>query len=464
MENKKKIGLLGCIMTGIGAIIGSGIFGSLSAEINEVGYLVIASFILAALYILARAMPPMYTTTIIPTSGGHFLYATKLMHPYIGLFVIIQSTLMPVLVAAYSLLFSDYFCQLIPSLNGKQKIVAITVLAVYGIIALFGTHVITKFNSFVVILLLVAVGLYILLGLPHIDFNHIAMNQHSFSDVKLSTFVVSISVLANCIGGAVDITQIANDVHNPSSTIPKAVFISTALVSVIYILMALITLGCRGDGSIDTLATVASSFMSPSLVVVFVICGPICGVLTSMVPIMLMIAAQLNAAAESGVFPQAVGKKNRHGVAQYCLMYVVGFAIIAVASGTSFVIMFTVFAAVCDWMQLPSNLIPLMLKKKYPHACNNPGFKINYVMTAILSVIAFVTAIYLSVTTILTLGKGIWTLIILTTIILIVYFVIRIKYLKGKGRDLIKELKQPYQPWEEHEEECRQLDLEHGNN
>ena len=36
-NTKKKIGLLGCIGTGIGAIIGSGIFGSLPTVINDIG-------------------------------------------------------------------------------------------------------------------------------------------------------------------------------------------------------------------------------------------------------------------------------------------------------------------------------------------------------------------------------------------------------------------------------------------
>ena len=35
---------------------------------------------------------------------------------------------------------------------------------------------------------------------------------------------------------------------------------------------------------------------------------------------------------------------------------------------------------------------------------------------------------------------------------------IRIAYLKKHGRDLIAELKQPYEPWEARERECKALD------
>ena len=40
----KKIGLFGCIANGIGAIIGSGIFGALPQGINAVGALVPVSY------------------------------------------------------------------------------------------------------------------------------------------------------------------------------------------------------------------------------------------------------------------------------------------------------------------------------------------------------------------------------------------------------------------------------------
>ena len=53
MDGKKKIGLIGCIAAGIGAIIGSGIFGSLPEVINSIGSGVIAALIAATVYIIA---------------------------------------------------------------------------------------------------------------------------------------------------------------------------------------------------------------------------------------------------------------------------------------------------------------------------------------------------------------------------------------------------------------------------
>ena len=52
-NTKKKIGLLGCIGTGIGAIIGSGIFGSLPTVINDIGTGIVLALLATIVYTLA---------------------------------------------------------------------------------------------------------------------------------------------------------------------------------------------------------------------------------------------------------------------------------------------------------------------------------------------------------------------------------------------------------------------------
>ena len=80
MENKqataKKIGLIGCIATGIGCIIGSGIFGSLPTVINDIGPGVILALVGAVIYTLAKMIPNVYVSSVIPTSGSFFVAPT----------------------------------------------------------------------------------------------------------------------------------------------------------------------------------------------------------------------------------------------------------------------------------------------------------------------------------------------------------------------------------------------------
>lgn len=58
---KKKIGLIGALLMGIGCIVGSGIFGSLPTVANEYGAGVVWALVGAALVVVLRALSMAYT-------------------------------------------------------------------------------------------------------------------------------------------------------------------------------------------------------------------------------------------------------------------------------------------------------------------------------------------------------------------------------------------------------------------
>ena len=457
-DKAKKLGLLACIATGIGAIIGSGIFGSLPAEINEIGSGVIIAFILATVYTLAKMFPAVYSSSIIPASGSFFLMPTKLIHPVVGLYMAIQNLLQPVLVSVFAVLFADYFCSLFPALAGHERLVAVVVLLIYTVLAYMGNYLFASINSIIVIAMLVAVLMYVFIGLPHIDASKINTAQAFGAGIKLSSIGAAVSVLASCLSGGSAVSQIADDVENPKRNIPLALILSPVIVAVVYILMALVTLGCMNSGELSTLSEVAANFLPNSLVVFFVVGGPICGVLTSMVPVIMLTCAQIQAAAECDVFPKFLAKKNKHGVSPYVLGYTMLFAIICAATGSSFGVLMTVFSAVNALSDIPTCIVPFFLKKKYPHACNHPGIKFSFKLIAVLAVFAACVAAWLAVAAFQSLGAAVYLLIFGFMACAVVYFIIRVVYLKKKGRDLFAELKVPYAEWEAREAECIAMD------
>ena len=76
------------------------------------------------------------------------------------------------------------------------------------------------------------------------------------------------------------------------------------VVAVIYILMAVVTLGAMPEGQLTTLSEVAKGFLPPALVTFFIVGGPLCGVLTSMVPVIMMTCSQIQAAGCSPPSPR----------------------------------------------------------------------------------------------------------------------------------------------------------------
>lgn len=462
MDNKKKIGLFACIATGIGAIIGSGIFGSLPAEINEIGDAVVIAFILATIYKLAASFPAVYSSSIIPASGSFFLMPTKLIHPTVGLYMAVQNLLQPVLISVFAVLFSDYFCSIFTGLKGHETAVSVAILIIYGIMAYMGTYLFASINTLIVVVMMIAVAVYIVIGIPHIDASQLSLAAAFGSGVKVSSIGAAVSVFASCLSGGTAVSQIADDVKNPRRDIPLALILAPVIVALIYIFMAVVTLGCMQGSTVSTLADVAKGFMGSGLVVFFVVGGPLCGVLTSMVPVIMLTCAQIQAAAECGVFPKALAKKNKNGVSTGILIYVMLFAIICVLTGSSFGVLMTVFSAINALSDIPTCIVPFFLKKKYPHACNYAGIRFHFGMITVLSIFAAVVAVFLAYSAFKSLGASVYLIIFAFMAAAVIYFLLRIRYLRGKGTDLIQELKVPYADWEAREAECKAMDEAHA--
>lgn len=180
------------------------------------------------------------------------------------------------------------------------------------------TYVFASFNSIMVGVLMVAIAVYVCVGLPNMNPGQLVLADMFSSGTKLTTLGAGIAVLSSSLSGGTSISQIADDMKNSRRNIPLAILLAPVVVAVIYILMAVVTLGAMPEGQLTTLSEVAKGFLPPALVTFFIVGGPLCGVLTSMVPVIMMTCSQIQATAETGLFPAVAAKKNKHGISPWC--------------------------------------------------------------------------------------------------------------------------------------------------
>ncbi|MCI8514779.1 MAG: APC family permease [Lachnospiraceae bacterium] len=448
---KKKIRLTGAILMGIGCIVGSGIFGTLPTVATEYGAGVVWALLGAAFVVVLRSLALMYTSAALPISGAQFMWATKLWHPYAGMFISASALLMPTMVSLFGVLFSMYFVPLFPGLVIDDTIAAVGLLFIFTVVAWFGNKNTVSISNVMVALLLIAILLYIVLGLPNLDAENITFGEIIRPGVGLSSLAAAIGVLTSSLSGASSVSQLADDMENPGKTVPIALALCPVLVAVIYILMAVVTIGIIPSAEVESLSQVASHFMSPTLLTFFIVGGPICGIITSLVPVALACVAMVERSADTKIFPEILGKQNRYGVAYGSLFLVMGIAIGICATGATFGVVMTVFSFCNTISELPNTLSPILAHRKYPNCCDNSSVKMNYKVARPLSVLTAVICIYLSVQMARTLDVKTVALILAVYVIGYIYFFARVTYLKRKGIDLIGELKTPYQSWEEKE-------------
>lgn len=450
----KKIGLFGCIANGIGAIIGSGIFGTLPEGINSVGIAVVPALIIAAIYTIANMFPNVYASSIIPTSGSFFLYSTKLIHPFFGLWMTLQGMLQPALIGTFAVMFAEYFVVLFPQLAGHEIAIGIAILVIFGVLAWLGNHTFASVNNVMVIVMLVAIAVYVFVGVPHIDFSHLSLSESLSSGVTITSFSATVGLFTSTLSGAGSVSQIADDMKNPTRDIPLTLILAPTIVCIVYMLMAIVTLGAMPGAEVVNLADVGGQFLGSGLLTFFIVGGPICGIMTSMVPVIMLSCALIQSTADNDIFPAFVAKRNKHGVSTVILIFVVGFSIFLVGTGSGFGELMTLFSFVNTACAVPTCLVPFFLRKKYPHACEHAGLRLNIPLVYVLSIFALIVSIYLAITMFIELELLSWIIVGVVVVATAIYFFIRVAYIKSKGGDLLADLRAPHAEWEQREKEC----------
>lgn len=457
-ETVRKIGLFGCIANGVGAIIGSGIFGALPEGINSIGIAVIPALFLAVIYTIANMFPNVYASSIIPTSGSFFLYSTKLIHPFFGLWMTLQGMLQPALIGTFAVMFAEYFVVLFPQLAGHEIAIGVAILVVFGVLAWLGNHTFASVNNVMVVVMLLAIGVYVFVGVPHIDMSHLSLSDSLASGMTVTSFSATVGLFTSTLSGAGSVSQIADDTKNPTRDIPLTLILAPTIVCVVYMLMALVTLGTMPGAEVANLADVGGQFLGSGILTFFIVGGPICGIMTSMVPVIMLSCALIQSSADNAVFPAFVAKRNKHGVSTVILIFVVGFSIFLVGTGSGFGELMTLFSFVNTACAVPTCLVPFFLRKKYPHACQHAGLRLNIPLVYTLSIFALIVSIYLAITMFIELELLSWIIVGVVVVATAVYFFIRVSYVKAKGGDLIADLRAPYADWEAREAECAAMD------
>lgn len=451
MKEKKKMGLLSCILMGIGAIIGVGIFGSLPTAVGLAGKgTVLWVMVGACVVVLFKSFPILATSAALPASGANYLHCTKLVNPWIGYMQFVNGLFNVLTIVLLAVVFTPYFTTLFPMVNGLAC--KIGFILVMGTLGLFGVRTNSAVQNIMVILLLTALGLYIFMGLPAIDSANLTFGEILSPSMTLSGFVAAIAVMQSATYGAHNMVNFADDIENPGRNLPLAIILSPVLVSVIYILMAAVTVGVVPDIADMTLADIASQYMPGALVTAFVVVGPIFGILTSTIPVMMAMTNILAMCAKDRILPASFAKKNKYGVYYVSHLFYCIIALIIVMCGISIGAAFTAFSFFSLACGIVLFIPPLVMHKKYPKCAAHASFKMSPFLMWVVSIIGIIISLYLCYESAREMGAIMWGIFAAIVVLSYTYFLFRIKYLKDKENyDILTEMAKPLPAWEDRE-------------
>ena len=245
-ELKRDLGVWGAASIGIGAIIGTGIFVLLGVAAGLAGPSVIFSFIIAGVTALLTGLSSAELSSFITEEGGSYIYTTKAFGKFPG-FVIgwIKSFDYIVGSSAVSIGFASYFTYFL-HIPPIQSII-VTIATVWPIILMMlnlkGMKEASGANLGLVVLKVTALVLFIAVGAYYLFYNPNPSNYQPFFPNGIKGMLSGAAIIFFAFIGFNTVTMVAEEVKDPQKNVPKAVLLSFAVCTLLYIGVSLVAVG-----------------------------------------------------------------------------------------------------------------------------------------------------------------------------------------------------------------------------
>jgi basic amino acid/polyamine antiporter, APA family len=251
----RSVGLLDLTSLGIGAVIGTGIFVIIGEAIGMTGPSVIISFAIAGITCIFSALSYAELASSIPVSGSAYTYTYATLGEFIawiiGWDLIIEYGIS---VAGIAIGWGQYFNEFLdstfgvslpdsialpPGEGGTVNLPAVFVVAVIIGLLVMGVRESARSNTFMVAFKLIVLLIFIVFGVTafHAD------NLKPFTTDGFSGIVDAAAVIFFAYIGFDAISTASEEVENPQRNLPIAIIGSLLIVTVLYIVVAIVAVG-----------------------------------------------------------------------------------------------------------------------------------------------------------------------------------------------------------------------------
>ncbi len=237
-ELSRDLGLTSALAIGIGTMIAAGIFTLSGLAIRNVGSSAIISFLLAAIVALFTALTYCEFVSIYPRTGEGYLYARKTYTPPLAYFVgwalfLGYTSSCAFYIASLSSYFQEFVWHSpVEALSGILILIALTALNIKG------TEESGKFQIVVTAAKVVLLIWFIWGGLSFVDVE-VVLDKMSKDIVAIGSTAAMVFIT---FFGFSAIAASAGEVKNPVKNIPKAIFISMGVVTLLYTAVVIVVL------------------------------------------------------------------------------------------------------------------------------------------------------------------------------------------------------------------------------
>jgi len=305
---KRVLGLPAVIAVAVGMTIGAGIFALTGIAISFTGPSLPLAYLISVVPIIFLMLALAMLGSALPTTGGNYKYGSRLFSPRLA-FLGIWGYMGGTLVGAFPLwaITGAHYLQSVVDVPAVP--VAVAILTVLCLVNLLGVSLAAAIQAIFVLMLISSLLIFGIFGLPQIEYSHFV----PLFPAGGYGFILAACLLTFTLLGSNAIVELGGEIKNPGRVIPRGFFISIFLVIVLYIIVAVVTVGVLPweETAGQPLTVAAASFLSGPLFYFFVFGGGLLAVITTLNASFMWGTKSLLVMTGDGLFPSAVAAVNR---------------------------------------------------------------------------------------------------------------------------------------------------------
>lgn len=389
MEDKKTIGLWGIVFTITGFVVGVSIFILPADLIGIAGPSVLTAYALAGAMAIVTCFATAQIGTLLPAEGGTFVAISKLISPYFGflaVWVLLCAVILVNAFVAYG--FADYIVYFLPGLN--KTVTAATVVLFFGIINVFGSDLVVKFQTAMVVVFLIMLSIFIIAGLPEVKF----ANLTPFVPNGSASVFEAAAIGYFSFAGFITLLEFGGEIKNPAKNVPIGLTIAFVIVLGCYGGVSLILAGVDTGVPFVEMETpvldVARTFL-PGWIISALVISIIAAAATTVNGLILGYSRDIFVIAQKQLFPKILAKRStRFKTPHTAIITYTVLSMIAISTGSDIddYALVAVLGLLLQQLFIAVSLIrvPTVMKSEFAAA----EFKLNITFLRIIAVLLFV--------------------------------------------------------------------------
>lgn len=364
----------------------------------------------------------------VPATGGMYTYVRDYIGRKTGFLYLALLTVGQMVLAMFAITFAVYVGDLFPGVN--QTLVAFALLTLCYVMNMLGVEMAAKLQNILVIVLVAAMALFIVFGLPKVDWSTFDSMEKIMPNGFLN-FMTGASLLTFATAGAEFLSELGGEMKNPGRDLPRAMMGSTIFVAVIYAFIGIVATGVLPVEQVagESLSMVAQAIFPKPLYIFFIVGGGMFAVASTLNASFTWVTKGLLIASEEGWLPKQAAYISKRGtpVVLLTIFYIIG--AVPILTGLSL----DTIARLGNGVSTLYVLLPIaagyMIHKMNPEAMEKTPFKMSkntlYVLTTV-SLIGYVIVAILNIADI----QNAWQMIVGYVAVVMIYAFLREKKVK----------------------------------